>query len=357
MYGFYRRNVCGTLSLHEGGIILVQRISLAHGEGGELTHQLIQEVFVQSFGHSEQTQLDAAIITGNFKTIAVTTDSYVVKPIFFPGGNIGKLAITGTVNDLAVSGAIPQVITAGFIIEEGFQLQDLKKVVFSMAQEAENAGVKIIAGDTKVVEKGSIDGLFINTTGIGVIPEKQRLKPETIQEGDCIIISGTIGDHGISILSARQELGLFTDVQSDCASLNLLIKELLERVEGIRIMRDPTRGGLATTLVELCEDFHFTAEINEDFIPVRNEVQGACDILGYEPLYLANEGKVVIIVDAEHKEQALHILKNHEKGKEASVIGHVTSCHQQIGKLLLKTPVGTTRRLQRLSGMLLPRIC
>ncbi|WP_442598300.1 hydrogenase expression/formation protein HypE [Neobacillus sp. D3-1R] len=334
-----------------------QRISLAHGEGGELTHQLIQDVFIEAFGHNEHTHFDSAVLTGPFQTLAVTTDSYVVKPIFFPGGNIGKLAITGTVNDLAVSGAIPQFITAGFIIEEGFKLLELKEIVKSMALEADKAGVKIIAGDTKVVEKGSIDGLFINTTGIGIMEEKNRLHPEAIQEGDCIIVSGTIGDHGVSILSARKELGVFTDVKSDCHSLNHLIKELMEEIDGIRLMRDPTRGGLATTLVELCEDFHFTAVIDEAFIPIRHEVQGACDILGYEPLYLANEGKVLIIIDSKDQQKALHILKKNELGKAASVIGHVDSCNDSHGKLLLKTPVGTTRRLLRLSGMLLPRIC
>lgn len=335
----------------------MQRISLAHGEGGELTHQLIQDLFIHSFGHSEQTKLDSAILAIPSQTIAVTTDSYVIKPIFFPGGNIGKLAITGTVNDLAVSGAIPHVITAGFMIEEGFPIKSLKEIVSTMAGEAERAGVNIVAGDTKVVEKGSVDGLFINTTGIGVIQEQHRLKPEMVQEGDSVIISGTIGDHGVAILSARQELGLLADVRSDCASLNHLIHELLEEIEGIRIMRDPTRGGLATTLVELCEDFHFTIEIDEASIPVRRDVQGGCDILGYDPLYLANEGKVVIIVDSNDRQKALDILKNHELGKDAGVIGQITSCHVQSGKLLLKTAVGTTRRLNRLSGQLLPRIC
>ncbi|MGM0842783.1 MAG: hydrogenase expression/formation protein HypE [Bacillota bacterium] len=335
----------------------MQRISLAHGEGGELTHRLIQDLFIQSFGHSEQTKFDSAILDIPAQTIAVTTDSYVVKPLIFPGGNIGKLAITGTVNDLAVSGAVPHVITAGFILEEGFPIKSLKEIVNTMAGEAEKAGVNIIAGDTKVVEKGSVDGLFINTTGIGVMREQHRLKPEMVKEGDSVIISGTIGDHGVAILSARQELGLLTDVRSDCASLNHLIHGLLGEVNGIRIMRDPTRGGLATSLVELCEDFHFTIEIDEASIPVRADVQGACDILGYDPLYLANEGKVVLIVDSKDEQKAMDILKCHEAGRDARVIAHITSCHVQTGKLLLRTAVGTTRRLNRLSGQLLPRIC
>jgi hydrogenase expression/formation protein HypE len=335
----------------------VQRISLAHGEGGELTHRLIQDLFIRSFGHSEHTQFDSAILDIPSQTIAVTTDSYVVNPLFFPGGNIGKLAVTGTVNDLAVSGAEPHVITAGFILEEGFPVKSLKEIVNTMAGEAERAGVNIIAGDTKVVEKGSVDGLFINTTGIGVMKEQHRLKPELIQEGDSVIISGTIGDHGVAILSARQELGLVTDVRSDCASLNHLIHDLLGDIKGIRIMRDPTRGGLATTLVELCEDFHFTLEVDEASIPVRADVQGACDILGYDPVYLANEGKVVVIVDSHDEQKALDMLKGHEAGKDARVIGRITDCHVQTGKLLLRTAVGTTRRLNRLSGQLLPRIC
>ncbi|WP_432357545.1 hydrogenase expression/formation protein HypE [Sporosarcina sp. UB5] len=334
----------------------MQRISLAHGEGGEVANELIQKVFIKSFGHSKHTQFDSAILSLREQTIAVTTDSFVVNPLFFPGGNIGKLAIAGTVNDLAVSGAIPYVLTAGFIIEEGFPIKSLKDIVKTMAEEAERAGVTIVAGDTKVVEKGSADGLFINTTGIGIVQEK-RLQPELIQEGDSVLISGTIGDHGVAILSARQELGLLTNVQSDCASLTGIIHELLEEVKGVRIMRDPTRGGLATTLVELCEDFRFSIELDEDLIPVRKDVQGACDILGYDPLYLANEGKVVIIVDSNEEQKALALLQSYEIGKNAKVIGKVASCEDESGKLLLKTIVGTTKRLNRLAGPLLPRIC
>lgn len=336
---------------------MVQRISLTHGEGGELTHQLIRNVFIQSFGNLQHTQLDAAIIEGSFSKLAVTTDSYVVKPLFFPGGDIGKLAITGTVNDLAVSGAIPHAITAGFILEEGFPLRQLKRIVQSMAKEAKNAGVSIIAGDTKVVEKGSIDGLFINTTGIGFLKETHQLRPEEIKVGDTVIVSGTVGDHGIAIVSAREALGLMTDVQSDCASLNHLIQDLLGKVDGIRVMRDPTRGGMSTALVELCEEFHCTVELEESSIPIRQEVEGACDILGFDPLYLANEGKVLMIVDKNQKDIVLDILQNHEVGKDAKVIGRITECQQEEGKVLLNTPIGSTRRLFRLSGLILPRIC
>ncbi|WP_216828476.1 hydrogenase expression/formation protein HypE [Alkalihalobacterium elongatum] len=336
---------------------MVQRISLAHGEGGELTHNLIQEVFVKAFGHSDHIQHDSAFFRCDQQKLAVTTDSYVVKPIFFPGGNIGKLAITGTVNDLAVSGATPQYMTASFIIEEGLPLEDLKKIVESMASEAKAAQVHIVAGDTKVVEKGSVDQLYINTTGIGFVKEDNSLEPDRITEGDSIIISGTIGDHGIAVLSAREDLGLISNIESDCASLNQLIQELTDQIEGIRVMRDPTRGGLATTLVELCEDHHIHIEIDEEAVPVRNDVKGACDILGFDPLYMANEGKFIMIVNSQCAQKALEILHKHTFGKNAQTIGRVNSCHERTGKLLLKTPIGATRRLQRLSGLLLPRIC
>ncbi|MGM9950367.1 MAG: hydrogenase expression/formation protein HypE [Lysinibacillus sp.] len=345
------------LSLYEGGVALVRKISLAHGEGGELTHQLIRDVFVESFGHQEHAMLDAAIVNGPFEAMAVTTDSFVVKPLFFPGGDIGKLAVAGTVNDLAVSGAVPKVMTVSYIIEEGFPLADLKTVAKSMAKEAAAAGVHIIAGDTKVVEKGGADGLFINTTGIGLLEERKRLRPDRIKEGDAVIISGTIGDHGIAIVSARGDLGIMTDVASDCASLNHLLQELVEEVGAIRIMRDPTRGGLATALIEICEDFRCSITLDELAIPIHDEVHGACDILGFDPLYLANEGKAVIIVDAAYEQQVLAVLKRSELGKDAQKIGQVISKGQEPGKLYVQTPIGTTRRLHRLTGLLLPRIC
>lgn len=332
-----------------------ERISLAHGDGGELAHKLIQAVFVEAFEHNEYARFDAAIFPASSEKMAVTTDSFVVKPIFFPGGNIGKLAIAGTVNDLAVSGMVPQYLTAGFIIEEGFKVKELKEIVHSMAQEAKKAEVRIVAGDTKVVERGSIDGIYINTTGIGFAHPLHTIQPELMEEGDSIIVNGTIGDHGIAILSARGELGIQTNLQSDCAALNGLTASALDSLDGIRIMRDPTRGGLATTLVEIAEDFHVTMEIEEEEIPIRNEVKGACDILGYDPLYLANEGKVIFIVKKEQEEQLLQILNQHEFGLNAKVIGHITG--KEKGALHLKTGLGSTRKLHRLSGMMLPRIC
>lgn len=332
-----------------------ERISLAHGDGGELAHKLIQTVFVEAFGHSDHARFDAALFNVPSEKIAITTDSFVVKPAFFPGGNMGKLAIAGTVNDLAVSGAVPLYLTSAFIIEEGFKIKELREIVQTMAVEAEKANIRIVAGDTKVVEQGSIDGVYINTTGVGYVAPEWSVNPEAMEPGDAIIVNGTIGDHGVAILAARGELGIKTDLNSDCAALNGLISTVLAEVDGVRIMRDPTRGGLATTLVEIAEDFGATLEIDEELIPIRREVQGACDILGYDPLYLANEGKVIFIVKKEQEEQVLNILKEHELGRDAGVIGHVVN--REKGRLHLKTGLGSTRRLNRLSGMMLPRIC
>lgn len=335
---------------------MVEKISLVHGDGGELSHKLIQDVFVSAFGHDDHARLDSALIKVSSKSLAVSTDSFVIKPIFFPGGNIGKLAIAGTVNDIAVSGAEPLYITVGFIIEEGFLLEDLKIIVRSMAEEAKQAKVQIVAGDTKVVERGSADGIFINTTGVGVIKDEGNKLPKTIQVGDSVIISGTIGDHGIAIVSARGEMGLVTDLKSDCSSLNGLIAEILKTSNQVKIMRDPTRGGVATTLVEICEDFQVTIEVNEEALPIKPEVEGACDILGFDPLYIANEGKILIIVAQEDEAKVLETIKKHEQGVDAITIGQVVD-KAIPGKLLLKMPLGSRRRLTRLSGMQLPRIC
>lgn len=333
-----------------------EKISLAHGDGGELAHKLIQEIFVEAFAHHKHAYLDAALLRLPSSNLAVSTDSFVIKPIFFQGGNIGKLAVAGTVNDIAVSGATPLYLTVGFIIEEGFLISDLKRIVSAMAKEAEKANVKIIAGDTKVVERGSADGVFINTTGIGVRNSPAGQLPRPIEVGDKIIVSGSIGDHGISILSARGELGIVTELKSDCASLNGLIGDVLSISDNIKMMRDPTRGGVATTLVEICEDFEVTMEIVEEQLPIKPEVEGACDLLGFEPLYLANEGKVLLIVKREDEAKVLDVLKSHELGENAKVIGEVSQIGEK-GKLLLRTPLGSRRRLNRLSGMQLPRIC
>lgn len=333
-----------------------EKISLAHGDGGELAHKLIQEVFVQAFSNEDHARTDAAYLQLPKGKVAVSTDSFVIKPIFFPGGNIGKLAICGTVNDLAVSGVTPLYITVGFILEEGFLVRDLKQIVASMASEAKKANVQIVAGDTKVVERGSVDGIFINTTGVGVVEEGSQELPQEIEVTDSIIISGSIGDHGIAILSARGELGLVTELNSDCASLNELIQQASTVTDQIKIMRDPTRGGVATTLVEICEDFGVTMEIIEEALPIKPEVEGACDLLGFEPLFLANEGKVLMVVAKKDEQKVLEVLKTHPFGANATVVGHVIE-KNVTGKLLLKTPLGSRRRLSRLAGMQLPRIC
>ncbi|CAM3897580.1 hydrogenase expression/formation protein HypE [Mesobacillus zeae] len=331
-----------------------KRISLAHGDGGELSHRLIKSVFVEAFGHNNEAMFDASALTIPVRDIAVTTDSFVIKPVFFPGGSIGKLAVAGTVNDLAVSGAKPLYLTCGFVIEEGFEISDLRAIVSDMAKEAKKTGVTIIAGDTKVVERGSADGVYINTTGIGIY-ENGRKPSLQFTEGDAVIISGTIGDHGIAVLAERGELGISVPIDSDCASLNTMLLKVCEEIDDVRIMRDPTRGGLATTLVEIAEDFSLTIVLNESSIPVREEVHGMCELIGFDPLYIANEGKAILIVPNEHKDKVMEILLQFPEGKDAAVIGEVTGTEK--GQLLLETPLGSKRLLTRLAGMMLPRIC
>ena len=330
-------------------------ISLAHGDGGELSHRLIREIFVKTFGHQKEAMFDASLLELQSNRIAVTTDSFVIKPIFFPGGSIGKLSVAGTVNDLAVSGAKPLYLTCGFVIEEGFPIADLHTIVEDMAKEAKKAGVSIIAGDTKVVERGSCDGVYINTTGIGIV-ETQKVIP-SFQAGDAVIVSGTMGDHGLAILAARGELGIQIPVDSDCASLNAMLADALHAVDEVRIMRDPTRGGLATTLVEIAEDFSLSIVIKENQIPVKPEVTGACDLLGFDPLYVANEGKAILIVSDKSKEVILAALRSHPEGKDAVLIGNVEKINCEHGRLLLETPLGSKRMLNRLTGTMLPRIC
>jgi len=329
-------------------------ISLAHGDGGELSHRLIRDVFMEAYGDKDTALFDAASLDISDGKIAVTTDSFVIKPIFFPGGSIGKLAVAGTVNDLSVSGARPLYLTCGFVIEEGFPITDLKEIVTDMAHEAKKTGVTIVAGDTKVVERGSADGVYINTTGIGIYQSGIGCSLN-FQEGDAILVSGTIGDHGVAVLAGRGELGITSPITSDCASLNHMLGEVLRNTNGVRIMRDPTRGGLATTLVEIAEDFHLTMMLNEIAIPVRKEVHGLCDLLGFDPLYLANEGKSILIVADEEKEKVLNILRSFPEGRDAVHIGSLIGTEK--GQLLLETPLGSKRMLNRLSGTMFPRIC
>jgi len=333
------------------------KILIGHGSGGKLMHQLIDEVFLSSFSNNiNDTPSDSVILNYDDKMLAFTTDSYVVDPIFFPGGNIGKLAVCGTVNDLAVSGATPLWLSAGFILEEGFPVEDLKTIVRSMANEARNAGVKIVTGDTKVVAKGQCDKIFINTSGIGILDKKYSniSRGKNIQSGDLILINGYIADHGMTILKAR-ELSHFTgNIESDCTCLNSLIKNVLNECE-VHFMRDATRGGLATVAAEICHNKSFGLELDEESIPVNEVTRGFCEILGYDPLYVANEGKVVLVVAEKDAVKALEIMKNHELGMQTAIIGKIT--HDHAGIALLKTIIGGKRIIDMLAGEQLPRIC
>ncbi len=300
---------------------------------------------------------DASTITVENTSLAFTTDSYVIDPVFFPGGDIGKLAVSGTVNDLCVSGAIPRYLSCGFIIEEGLPLSDLEKIVSSMADEAKKAGVFIVTGDTKVVKRGQCDKLFINTSGIGLLPsERTHISTgETTRPGDKIILSGTLGDHAIAILAARENLKLDENIRSDTAPLNKLTEKVLKQPSDIRFMRDITRGGLATILSELCEHQKFGIEIEERKVPVRQSVRAVCELYGFDPLYLANEGKMMLIVKQGSENSILKKLRSEDLGKKAGIIGEITMDHP--GKALLHSIVGGRRMIDMLSGEMLPRIC
>lgn len=334
------------------------KVLLGHGSGGKLSHDLISNLFVKYFNnHFLDKQTDSAIIDVAEGQLSFTTDSFVVDPIFFPGGDIGKLAVCGTVNDLAVSGAAPLYLSAGFIIEEGFPYNDLESIVRSMAAEAKKAGVVIVTGDTKVVNRGKCDKIFINTAGIGYI-KKQNIhigEGKRIKPGDKIIINGSIGDHGMAVLSARQELNIQSDILSDCASLNGLIRNILAVSDGIQFMRDATRGGLATVLSELAEKRNFGITLEESQLLVRPQVRAFCEILGFDPLYVANEGKVVIIADAGSTGKIIQTMQDHELGKNARVIGEITGDYP--GKAWINTGIGGKRILDMLAGEQLPRIC
>ncbi len=341
-------------------------ITLAHGSGGKAMHELIEGVFLEHLKNPLLEKLeDQAVfeIASEYARprLAFTTDSYVVDPIFFPGGNIGSLAVHGTVNDLAMSGARPLHLSAGFIIEEGFPIADLKRILESMRHAADEAGVEIVTGDTKIVPRGSADKIFINTAGIGVIEHSAQISASRAQPGDKVILSGTIGDHGATIMIARGELELETDIESDSAPLNSLVQEMLNEAEGIRgveaihSLRDPTRGGVATTLNEIALASEVCIEIHEDLIPVREEVKGACEILGLDPLYVANEGKLIAIVDGRIAEALVVRMRENKYGQGACVIGEVKSEPQ--GIVALQTGFGGTRIVDMLVGEQLPRIC
>lgn len=335
-----------------------KNVLLGHGSGGRLSHELIKNIFYKYFNNqvlSQQT--DSAILPCDASNLAFTTDSYVVDPIFFNGGNIGKLAVCGTVNDLAVSGATPKYISSAFIIEEGFALEDLEKIVATMAEEAQKAGVVVVTGDTKVVNKGQCDKVFINTAGIGFLEPKHKhiSSGESICAGDKILINGSIADHGMTIMAARNFGNFNTAISSDCAPLNGMIQEMLESGCRVKFMRDATRGGIATVLCELAENSKLGVMVNETAVMINENVRGMCELLGFDPFYVANEGKVIVVVDRDDAEKALEIMRQNEFGKEASIIGEMVADHQ--GKAILRTEIGGKRIIDMLAGEQLPRIC
>ncbi len=332
------------------------KVLLGHGSGGKLSAALLQQIFLPAFGNPLLSRLeDQAVLRVESGRLAFTTDSFVVKPLFFPGGDIGSLAVHGTVNDLAMGGAQPLALSAAFILEEGFPLADLRRVAASMAQAAEKVGVPIVTGDTKVVERGCGDGVFINTTGLGVVADGVDLSAANARPGDCVILSGALGDHGITILTARQGLELEGAIQSDSAPLHTLAAAILAAARDVRAMRDPTRGGLASTLNEIAGQSHAGIAIRETALPIHEGVRGACEVLGLDPLYVANEGKLVAIVPAASAEAVLAAMRRHPLGAEAAIIGEVVERHP--GLVTMHTPFGTTRIVDMLAGDQLPRIC
>lgn len=344
--------VCPLPHLH------TQSVMIGHGSGGKLTHDLIQNLFQTRIGNSFLSEgNDAARINLNLGDgqLAVSTDSHVVSPLFFNGGDIGRLAVSGTVNDVSMLGAHPEYLTAGFIIEEGFQIETLIKIIDSMAETCREAAVQIIAGDTKVVEKGKADGVFINTAGFGIIPFGREIGGQFAKPGDAVLISGTLGDHSIAVLQARGELGFQSDIQSDVAPLNHMISNLLEAIPDVHVLRDPTRGGLATALKEIACQSQVSILLDDQSIPVNPDVKMACEMLGFDPLYLANEGKLIVILPDQFSSEAVKILKKSPYGVNSAVIGTVSDTHP--GEVLLKTAFGSTRIVDMLAGEILPRIC
>ncbi|MDX8355468.1 hydrogenase expression/formation protein HypE [Cognatiyoonia sp. IB215182] len=334
------------------------RVTLAHGGGGKAMRDLIDEVFVTAFeppGMEDQARLMSAALQEPGAQLAFTTDSFVVTPIEFPGGDIGTLAVCGTVNDLAVGGANPLWLSASFIIEEGTEIALLRRIVASMVREAEAAGVRIVTGDTKVVERGSADGVFVTTSGVGVIPPGRDLRADAIQPGDVAIVNGVLGDHGAAILAARGDLALSTDIESDCQPLNDLMDSAIDAAPGLRAARDATRGGLASALNEMADAAGVSIEIDEDLLPLRPEVAGVCEILGLDPLYLANEGTLVVFVPEAEATAALAAMRATDAGRDAAIIGNATVRGSM--PVTLRTRFGGTRIVDMLVGEQLPRIC
>jgi len=334
-------------------------IVMGHGAGGKMMNDLIQHLFASEFHNDLLAQLGDStalkLSANSGQRLAFSTDSFVVSPLFFPGGDIGELAVNGTVNDLAMSGAKPFFLSAGFILEEGLEMETLGRVSASMAQACKRAGVQVAAGDTKVVEKGHGDGVYINTTGIGLIPEGVDIAPTNAKPGDAVIVSGRLGDHGIAIMSVREGLQFESEIKSDTAPLNGLVAEMLAASKEIHCLRDATRGGLSAVLNELAVASKVGIEFEEDKVPVSPAVNAACEMLGLDPFYIANEGKLVAFVPQAQAEEILAVMKNNEYGKEAIIIGHVTEEHP--GRVVAKTVIGSSRVVDLPAGELLPRIC
>lgn len=345
-----RKPKARALDLKEG------RIDMSHGAGGRAMAQLIEELFVGQFDNAIlNREHDAAMFELPPGRVVMSTDTFVVSPLFFPGGNIGSLAVHGTVNDLAMGGGVPKYLTAGFILEEGFPLSDLAEIVKSMAKAAREAGVAIVTGDTKVVERGKGDGIFINTAGVGVVPDGIEVCGDRARPGDIVLVSGTLGDHGVAVMSKRENLSFSTEILSDSQSLNDLVADMLASVPGMRVLRDPTRGGLAATLNEIAHQSGVGVELAEAAIPIRGEVKSACELLGLDPLYVANEGKLIAICPPENAERLLAVMQAHPKGREAAIVGHVLDDARCFVRM--KTQLGGTRMVDWLAGEQLPRIC
>ncbi|KAF0220787.1 MAG: hydrogenase expression/formation protein [Geobacteraceae bacterium] len=332
-------------------------ILLGHGSGGKLSHQLLDDLIIPTLsGILPAGQNDAAVLDHDGRRLAFTTDSYVVDPVFFPGGNIGSLSVNGTVNDLAMMGARPLFMSVGLILEEGFSRKELGAILAAMRQAADQAGVAIVTGDTKVVPRGKADRIFINTSGVGVLEHALEISGCQARVGDKVIINGTIGDHGIAVLAAREGLELETGIESDCAALNGLVAEVLaEGGEAVHVLRDPTRGGVATTIKEIARQSQVAVTLREAALPLKSAVKGVCAILGLDPLYVANEGKVLAIVAPEKAEQVLARMRHHPLGKESAIIGEVTAGGE--GRVQMETAVGGVRAVEMLAGEQLPRIC
>lgn len=332
------------------------KILLDHGSGGRLTHNLIADIMLPLFSNPALARLDdSAVLSVEGKRIAFSTDSYVVDPIFFPGGDIGDLAVNGTVNDIAMSGATPLYLSAGLIVEEGFSAGDLKKIIASMARAAQKAGVAIVTGDTKVVPRGAADKIFINTAGIGLIPEGVDIAGANARPGDMIILSGTMADHGVTILNQREGLSFDAPIQSDSAALNVMVAGILSVSRDVHVLRDPTRGGVGTTLNEIAGQSNVGIRIRESLLPVKAPVAGLCELLGLDPLYVANEGKLIAVVGKDHADAVLAAMKADPLGMDACIIGEVVSDHP--GTVILETAIGGERIVDMLTGEQLPRIC